>query len=102
MNKSIEKHLIENISQLLKRSLKVDATLTELRADKQANFQSIFPQNGDFTVKADTFQPYIEEIANELLVWQQTQNNELLATMVKKIELLYSLIGKFESLYQQQ
>ncbi|MDN3653709.1 hypothetical protein QWY77_13270 [Thalassotalea ponticola] len=101
MTSNIEKHLVDNISQLLKRSLTIDATLNELRQQKQANFNAIFPKNSEFKVHADTFQPYIEELADELLIFQQTQNNELLMAMVKKIELLYSLINKFETLYEQ-
>ncbi|WP_371186934.1 hypothetical protein [Thalassotalea maritima] len=100
MTASVEQHLIDNISQLLKRSLVADSALQELRSNNKAKFSALFPEQTAFKVKADTFQPYIQELADELLVWQQNKDNQLLASMVKKIELLYDLLAKLEGHYQ--
>lgn len=97
----IEQQLIDNISQLLKRSIVADSALGELRTQKVANFSAIFPENSIFTSKANTFQPYIEEIADELLSWQSSKQQELLIVLVKKIEQLFKVLAEFESHYSK-
>lgn len=101
MSEQVEKQLVENISQLLKRSIVADSALLELRTDKKANFSAIFVQGSGFKSNANTFQPYIEEIADELLVWRKTNEQSLLINLVKKIEQLYKVMTEFESHYQQ-
>ncbi|KGJ87878.1 hypothetical protein [Thalassotalea sp. ND16A] len=102
MNIQLEQKLIENISQLLKRSIVADSALGELRADKKANFTAIFPKDAGFKSTADSFQPYIEEIADELLIWQQNKDQQVLVTLVKKIEKLFKVMAEFEGHYQQK
>ena len=97
MTQNIEQQLIENISQLLKKSLTADQVLAELRKKKSANFSAIFPEGSGFKSSANTFQPYIEEIADQLLQWQQSKDQEILISLVKKIEKLFKVMTKFES-----
>lgn len=99
MNKKLNQQLIDNISQLLKRSLVADAALEQLRAEKKAGFSAIFHKDAGFKCTANTFQPYIAEISDELLLWQQSQSEPQLVALVKKIEKLIKILSEFEKNY---
>ncbi len=99
MTKAIEQQLIENISIILKKSLTADATLADLREHKKAGFKAIFTKDAGFECSENTFQPYVEEVADNLLSWQESKNNELLITLVKKIEKLFTVLANFEQSY---
>ncbi|NQZ28645.1 MAG: hypothetical protein HRT55_20285 [Colwellia sp.] len=101
MTKAIEQQLIENISVILKRSLTADATLANLREQKKASFKAVFTAEASFKSTADTFQPYIEEIADDLLKWQESKDQGQLIALVKKIEQLYTVLANFEQSYNQ-
>ncbi len=101
MTKAIEKQLIENISIILKKSLSADATLANLREQKKASFKAIFTTDAGFKCSENTFQPYVEEIANELVQWQESQDQALLIALVKKIEQLFTVLANFEQSYNQ-
>ena len=96
MSEVVSKQLIENLSIILKQSLAADATLVDLREKKQASFAAIFTKDAGFTCSANTFQPYVEEIADDLMLWQQTQAQATLVTLVKKIEQLFTILANFE------
>ena len=97
MTKVIEQQLIENISLILKKSLTADATLTDLREQKKASFEAVFKKEAGFNCSANTFQPYVEEIADNLLAWQANKTQQqLLIPLVKKIEKLFTVLAKFE------
>ena len=96
MTDSVNQQLIENISIILKKSLTADATLSDLREKKKAGFNAIFKEDAGFKCSANTFQPYVEEIADELMQWQKTQSQPLLIGLVKKIEQLFTVLGQFE------
>jgi hypothetical protein len=99
MTKAIEQQLIENISVILKKSLTADATLADLRDQKKATFKAIFTTSSIFEISANTFQPYVEELANDLVQWQETKDNDLLVIIVKKIEQLFTVLANFEQSY---
>lgn len=99
MTKAIEQQLIENISVILKRSLAADATLADLREQKKAKFKAIFTAESSFSCSADTFQPYIEEVADDLLQWQESKDQATLISLVKKIEQLFTVLANFEQSY---
>lgn len=101
MTKAIEQQLIENISIILKKSLSADATLANLRESKKASFKAIFTADAGFECSENTFQPYVEEIANELVQWQESQEQGLLIALVKKIEQLFTVLANFEQSYSQ-
>ncbi|MDO6425821.1 MULTISPECIES: hypothetical protein [Thalassotalea] len=101
MSEAVSKQLVDNISIILKKSLAADATLTDLREKKMANFENIFTKDAGFNANANTFQPYVEEVADDLLKWQQTQDQQLLIMLVKKIEQLFNVLGNFENTYRQ-
>lgn len=99
MSKNVNQQLIDNISIILKKSLAADATLANLREKKQAGFESVFKKDAGFNCSANTFQPYVEEVANDLLLWQNTQEQKTLIALVKKIEQLFMVLGNFEQSY---
>jgi len=99
MTTTIDKQLIDNISIILKKSLTADMVLSDLREKKLASFDSIFKKDTGFLCSANTFQPYVEEVADDLLNWQQSQDQNLLITLVKKIEQLFKVLGSFEKSY---
>lgn len=101
MTKAIEQQLIENISVILKKALTADATLADLRENKQAKFKAIFTTDSVFNSSADTFQPYVEEVADDLLKWQANKEQAILVTLVKKIEQLFTVLANFEQSYSQ-
>ena len=101
MTKAIEQQLIENISVILKKSLSADATLANLREQKKASFKAIFTTDAGFESTDNTFQPYVEEIANDLVQWQTSKDQGLLIALVKKIEQLFTVLANFEQSYNQ-
>lgn len=96
MSDSINQQLIDNISIILKKSLAADATLAALREQKKAGFNAIFTKDAGFECSANTFQPYVEEIADELMLWQKEQKQQVLVKLVKKIEQLFLILEQFE------
>ena len=97
MTKAIEQQLIENISLIVKRALTADATLADLREQKKASFETVFKKEAGFNCSANTFQPYVEEIADDLLHWQANKTQQqLLIPLVKKIEQLFTVLAGFE------
>ena len=96
MTKNVNQQLIDNISLILKKALSADATLADLREKKIASFENVFKKNAGFSCSANTFQPYVEEIADDLMLWQQTQAQATLVTLVKKIEQLFTILANFE------
>lgn len=99
MSATVSQQLVENVSIILKKSLSADATLSDLREKKQAGFEAIFKKDAGFTCSANTFQPYVEEVANDLVFWQKTSDQATLIAMVKKIEQLFTVLGNFEQSY---
>ncbi|NQZ80793.1 MAG: hypothetical protein HRT52_07230 [Colwellia sp.] len=99
MNKNINQQLLDNISLILKKSLTADATLKNLREKKQAGFEAVFTKDAGFNSSANTFQPYVEEVADDFMLWQKNKDQTLLITLVKKIEQLFTVLGNFEQSY---
>ena len=101
MTDTLNQHLIDNISIILKKSLAADATLTDLRSKKQAGFEAVFSKDAGFTCSANTFQPYVEEVADDFMLWQKNNDQNVLIPLVKKIEQLFTLLSSFEKSYTQ-
>ncbi len=99
MSEAVNQQLIDNISIILKKSLSADATLAALREEKKAGFAAIFKQEAGFKCTANTFQPYVEEVADDLLIWQKTPSEKNLIPLVKKIEQLFTVLNNFENSY---
>ncbi len=99
MSDSINQQLIENISIILKKSLTADATLSDMREQKKAGFNAIFTTDAGFECSANTFQPYVQEVADDLLAWQEGKDQQVLIKLVKKIEQLFNILANFEQSY---
>ncbi|WP_286264970.1 hypothetical protein [Thalassotalea atypica] len=99
MSDAINQQLIDNISIILKKSLTADATLADLREHKKAGFTAIFGKDAGFKCTANNFQPYVQEVADDLLIWQEQKSQEVLIKMVKKIEQLFNVLSNFEQSY---
>lgn len=99
MTQAIEQQLIENISIILKKSLTADATLADLRQQKKASFEAIFKKDSGFKSSENTFQPYVQEVADDLMVWQKDKSTDVLIALVKKIEQLFTVLSHFEQSY---
>ncbi|WP_426358873.1 hypothetical protein ACPUVO_01090 [Pseudocolwellia sp. HL-MZ19] len=100
MTSTVNQQLLDNISLVLKKSLASDATLADLREKKQAGFEAVFTKEAGFDCTANTFQPYVEEVADEFILWQKNQDQKLLVNIVKKIEQLFIVLGNFEQSYK--
>lgn len=100
MSDAINQQLIDNISIILKKSLSADATLADLREQKKAGFSAIFTKESGFECQANTFQPYVQEVADDLLIWQNGQSQQVLVNLVKKIEKLFQILAQFEQSHQ--
>ena len=96
MTENVNKHLLDNISIILKKSLNADATLTDLRTKEKAGFKAVFTKDAGFNCSANTFQPYVEEVADDYMAWQKNQNEQLLISIVNKIEQLFKVLSNFE------
>lgn len=97
MTQAIEQKLIENISIILNKSLTADATLGDLRDKKKASFEAVFTKDAGFTCSANTFQPYVQEVADDFVHWQENKTQQqLLIPLVKKIEQLFTVLAGFE------
>lgn len=101
MTNAVNQQLLDNISLVLKKSLAADATLADLREKKQAGFEAVFKKDAGFNCSANTFQPYVEELADEFMLWQKNNDQQLLIAIVKKIEQLFIVLGNFEQSHQQ-
>jgi len=99
MTGTVNQQLLDNISLVLKKSLAADATLADLREKKQAGFEAVFKKDAGFNCTANTFQPYVEEVADEFILWQKNQDQNLLINIVKKIEQLFIVLSSFEKSY---
>lgn len=96
MTQNVNQQLLDNISIILKKSLSADATLADLREKKIASFEAVFSKDAGFISTANTFQPYVEEVADDFLKWQETQAQTILIALVKKIEQLFTVLAHFE------
>ncbi len=101
MTDTVNQQLLDNISLVLKKSLTADATLADLREKKQAGFEAVFTKEAGFKCSANTFQPYVEEVADEFMLWQKNKDQTLLIGIVKKIEQLFIVLGNFEQSYSK-
>jgi hypothetical protein len=103
MTQAIEQKLIENISIILNKSLTADATLGDLRDKKKASFEAVFKKDAGFTCSANTFQPYVQEVADDFVHWQENKaQQQLLIPLVKKIEQLFTVLAGFEQSHQSE
>ena len=96
---SVQAQLQENIKIIYHRAVDADQALGELRKQKTAGFAHIFADDTPFTKHADTFLPYVEELAADLQAIQtDTEEHYMkqLPAIVVKIELLFKMLNAFK------
>ena len=98
----------ENVLEQLKENLKIiyhkavdaDKQLELLRQQKKAGFTHIFTEDTVFKNHADTFLPYVEELAadlQEIQVDNEEHYKTLLPAIIIKIELLLKTLNAFKT-----
>ena len=98
---TVLKHLQENVKIIYHKAVDADKKLMLLREQKKASFAQIFSADTAFKNHADTFLPYVEELAADLQEIQ-TDNEEHYKTLIPvimiKIELLFKMLSAFVNL----
>jgi len=98
MQNIIEK-LKENLQVIYRRAVDADQNLGKLHASGQGKFQQVFPKDAGFVVSSKRFQPYVEELAKDILALEQANDADMqqqLPGVVKKMELLFSTLGNLQ------
>lgn len=96
---NIIEQLKDNLQTIYRKALDADQSLGKLSANGQGKFQQVFPEDAGFEVSSKRFQPYIEELAKDILALEQADKSELKANLpvvVKKMELLFSTLGNLQ------
>lgn len=96
----VQAQLQENIKIIYHRAVDADKMLIELRKQETAGFAHIFSNDTPFNHHANTFLPYVEELAADLQAIQtddETHYKKLLPAIVVKIELLFKTLNAFNS-----
>ena len=97
----IEK-LKENMQVIYRKAVDADQALGQLHASGKGKFSEVFTEDAGFTVKSKRFQPYVEELAADILSLEQQINEQeafsaLLPCVVKKMERLLSTLSHFQA-----
>ena len=97
---SVLKQLQENVKIIYHKAVDADKKLALLRQDKKAGFAQIFSADTIFKNHANTFLPYVEELAADLQAIQVDEEDHyqtLLPAIVVKIELLLKMLATFKA-----
>lgn len=91
-----------NIKVIYHKAVDADKVISAQQADGLGQFDQIFVDDSPFTTRADHFLPYVEELANDLLIVQEaedeTQFKSTLENLVLKIELAHKTLANFKKL----
>ncbi|WP_435236426.1 hypothetical protein ACR30L_02255 [Psychromonas sp. PT13] len=97
---SVLEQLQENVKIIYHKAVDADKKLAVLREQKKASFAQIFSADTAFKNHADTFLPYVEELAADLQSIQvddEDHYKKLLPGIVTKIELLLKMLTAFNT-----
>lgn len=93
-------HLQENVKAIYHKAVDADKKIEMLREQNKASFKHIFTEDSPFKNHSDTFLPYVEELAADLLEIQTDDEDhykKLLPQIVVKIELLFKMLNSLKS-----
>lgn len=96
---SIIEKIKDNLQVIYRRGLDADKALSSLHQQGKGKFQYIFADDAGFEVRSKRFQPYIEELAHDVMQLEQANDNkaaELLPDVVKKMELLFTTLAQLQ------
>lgn len=91
--------LSENVQVIYRKSIDADQVISRLQHDGKGKFSAVFSQDAGFTISSRLFKPYVEELANEVLMLEKKSQEEVKAQLpliVKKIELMLKTLGQFQ------
>jgi primosomal protein N'' len=88
--------LEQNLKDLYRKAVDADNQINELKKQGHGKFQAIFKIDQGFTVSADKFMPYLEEVAEQILAIKNEQTTADLEDVVKKLHLLHVTLGEFK------
>ncbi|MFM2477903.1 hypothetical protein [Celerinatantimonas sp. MCCC 1A17872] len=91
-----------NIKAIYHKAVDADKVISAQQADGLGQFDKIFVDNSPFSTESDHFLPYVEELANDLLRLQQSEDEQsfktVLEALVVKIELAHKTLASFKQL----
>lgn len=96
--------LAENMQLIYRKAIDADESLNRLQQGGQGRFNHVFPQDAGFSVHSKRFMPYVKELAGEIAVLTETDQDTLqkaLPNIVKKMELLLKTLGQFQQTLKQ-
>lgn len=97
---AIINQLKENAQLLFRKAIDADRLLDELQQQGKGKHQSVFNADAGFTTKSTRFQPYVQEVMQDIESLVQQEASELeaqLKALVKKIELLFTTLSNLSS-----
>jgi primosomal protein N'' len=97
--------LIEQIQQNLKdiyhKAIDADTVIQQQQEQGKAKYTELF-KDSLFKAKDQQFLPYVEELASDLVLLQESQDDEHFVTQLKvivaKLEQIHSLLADFKQL----
>jgi len=96
---TIIQSLAENVQVIYRKSIDADHVINRLKQDGKGKFSAIFSEDAGFTTSSRLFNPYVEELANEVLALEQKDQvavKEQLPNLVRKIELMLKTLNQFQ------
>lgn len=101
----VVKQLQENIKIIYHKAVDADKQLQVLREQKKAAFEQIFSAETIFQNHANTFLPYVEELAADLQAIETAADDkyqQLLPEIVIKIELLFKMLNSLKASFNSK
>jgi hypothetical protein len=100
-----QKKIIEQIQLALKeayhKAVDADKLLNAQKELGNGKYSQIFSSDGPFRTQADTFLPYIEELASDLVLLQESEDDDhfvsQLQTLVSKLNLVLTTLQQLKT-----
>ena len=97
----VEQKLQQHLQVVYRQTVDADAYLDGLRQQGKAKFQDIFAEQSCFKTKSNRFQPYLQEVTENVELWQQQKNDEeLLQTIVQQLQLMTETLARLKQIRQ--
>ena len=94
--KQIIPHLDKTMQDIYRKAVDADKSITELKKKGMAKFTSIFEQQNQFDTKANSFMPYVSELAGDIEQFKHASDDQTqLAKIMKKMEMLLKTLNDF-------
>ncbi|WP_432463840.1 hypothetical protein [Agarivorans sp. QJM3NY_33] len=95
------KQIQQNLKDIYHKAIDADELLKQQQEQGKAKFSALFKESL-FKLQHRHFLPYVEELASDLLLLQECEDDEHFVTQLKlivaKLEQLHSLLAKFKFL----